>query len=118
MLRMLNLVFLAVMIVGAVVTYDMKHKAEKAAERVARLEARIDRERVLSRAIEIAKTILEQDGADTLVLGCMSMAFQDMAQEMSQRLGVPVINPLHASMAVLQFMVRTKTRQSRLIYKL
>jgi len=43
--RILNLVLLAVMIVGAVVTYDMKHKAEKAAERVARLQSEITREK-------------------------------------------------------------------------
>ncbi len=33
--RVFNLILLAAMIVGAVVTYDMKHKAELAADRVA-----------------------------------------------------------------------------------
>ena len=43
--RIFNFLLLAAMIVGAVVTYDMKHKAEVAAENVARLEADITREK-------------------------------------------------------------------------
>jgi hypothetical protein len=43
--RVLNLVLLAAMLAGAAVTYDMKHKAELAAEKVASLEADIAREK-------------------------------------------------------------------------
>ncbi len=43
--RIFNLVLLALMIVGAAVTYDMKHKAEMAADKVARLQADIAREK-------------------------------------------------------------------------
>jgi hypothetical protein len=45
MARIFNLVLLTVMLIGAVITYDMKHKAEKAADRVARLESEVARER-------------------------------------------------------------------------
>jgi hypothetical protein len=43
--RILNIVLLVLMIVGAAVTYDMKHKAELAAEKVARLQAEINKDR-------------------------------------------------------------------------
>lgn len=43
--RIFNLVLLVAMIIGAAVTYDMKHKAEMAADRVARLQADIAREK-------------------------------------------------------------------------
>ena len=43
--RLFNLVLLAAMIVGAAVTYDMKHKAEIAADRVASLQSDISREK-------------------------------------------------------------------------
>jgi hypothetical protein len=43
--RIINLILLAAMIVGAAVTYDMKHKAELAADRVAALQADIAREK-------------------------------------------------------------------------
>jgi hypothetical protein len=45
MVRIFNLVLLTVMIIGAIITYDMKHKAEKAADRVAQLQSEIVREK-------------------------------------------------------------------------
>ena len=38
------------------------------------------------------------DGADTLVLGCMTMGFLDVAEDMSAELGVPVVNPAKAAL--------------------
>lgn len=43
--RIVNLILLAAMIIGAAVTYDMKHKAELAAERVADLQSGIASEK-------------------------------------------------------------------------
>jgi hypothetical protein len=45
MLRAVNLIFFSVMIVVAVVTYDMKHDAEVAADTVARLHADLEQEK-------------------------------------------------------------------------
>ncbi|MEJ0013422.1 MAG: hypothetical protein WDM94_12535 [Bauldia sp.] len=43
--RIFNFVLLAVMIIGATVTYDLKHKAEMAADKVARLQTDIAKEK-------------------------------------------------------------------------
>jgi len=43
--RVFNFALLAIMIVGAMVTYDMKHKAEVAADTVARLQVDIAKEK-------------------------------------------------------------------------
>ena len=43
--RIFNFVLLLAMIIGAAVTYDMKHKAEMAADNVARLQADIAKEK-------------------------------------------------------------------------
>jgi hypothetical protein len=43
--RLFNLILLTAMIVGAAVTYDMKHKAELAADRVAALQSAVAREK-------------------------------------------------------------------------
>jgi hypothetical protein len=43
--RALNLILLAVMIFGAIITYDMKHDAEVAADNVARLQSDVASER-------------------------------------------------------------------------
>jgi len=53
MLRIVNLLLLAIMIGGAVVTYNLKHRAEVVADRVARLDANIGDER---EAIAFLKT--------------------------------------------------------------
>jgi hypothetical protein len=62
MSRIINLILLVVMIIGAAVTYDMKHKAEKAAERVARLEASIARERDAMQLLRAELSMLTQPG--------------------------------------------------------
>lgn len=45
MSRLINCLFLAVMIVAAVIVYDLKHRVENASMNVARLEAEIEKER-------------------------------------------------------------------------
>ncbi|WP_019415811.1 aspartate/glutamate racemase family protein [Paenisporosarcina sp. TG20] len=51
-----------------------------------------DREGTLAKLVEYGKKVLE-DGADCIVLGCMSMGFLEVAEDMEKELGVPVINP-------------------------
>jgi allantoin racemase len=82
------------------------------------LNIRSDRGHVLNKATDIAKGVLTDDGADSLVLGCMSMAFQDIARDITKSLGVPVINPLYASLNALEFLVSNGLNPSPLVYKL
>lgn len=82
------------------------------------LDIRSDRARALNKATEVARGVLSNDGADALVLGCMSLAFQNIAGDMSRSLGVPVINPLHASLHALEFLVGNGLNPSPLVYKL
>ena len=60
--RVLNLVLLGAMIIGAVVTYDMKHKAEIAADKVARLEAEIASEKDQIRLLNAEWSMFTQPG--------------------------------------------------------
>jgi hypothetical protein len=60
--RIVNLILLAAMIVGAAVTYDMKHKAELAAERVATLQADIAREKDRIVLLKAEWSMLTQPG--------------------------------------------------------
>lgn len=53
----------------------------------------------LDKAAEAARVAVEQDGADVLVLGCMSMAFlPGVTQALGKKVGVPVINPVIAAL--------------------
>lgn len=77
-----------------------------------------DRERTLERLAEVGRAAVDEDGADTLVLGCMSMAFHGIDAELSQRVGVPVVNPVPASLMLAELLVRSGLRQSPLAYPL
>src|SRR5665213_509007 len=58
--RILNFVLLTAMIIGVAVTYDMKHKAELAADRNARLEADIAKDKDASALLRAEWSLLTQ----------------------------------------------------------
>jgi allantoin racemase len=57
-----------------------------------------------------------EDGADVLVLGCMSMASRDVDREMSRRLGIPVVNPILAALKSAETMLDLGLSHSRLAW--
>lgn len=59
---------------------------------------------------------LVRDGADAVVLGCMSMGFLDVADELQEELGVPVINPVLAAVKVAEAMLDLGIEPSRRCY--
>ena len=59
---------------------------------------------------------LVRGGATVLVLGCMSMAFLDLAPVLAAELGVPVVNPVHAALAVAEGRARFGIRHSKTAY--
>lgn len=79
------------------------------------LELRSRRAEVLERLVEEGEGALEA-GADALVLGCMTMGFLDVAEELSRRLGVPVVNPARAALASAETLVRQGLVPSRRAY--
>jgi hypothetical protein len=58
--RILNLVLLGVMIIGAAVTYDLKYAAETAAARVTKLETAIAREKAELQILKAEWSMLDQ----------------------------------------------------------
>ena len=63
-------------------------------------------------------SFLIDTGADTIVLGCMSMGFMDVDGMLSDELGVPVVNPVRAALAFAEGLVRQGLKQSRAAYAL
>lgn len=70
----------------------------------------------VQRMLEQGRAAVEQDGADTLVLGCMSMGFLDVAERLSAELGVPVINPSKASLKMAEATIALGLSHSRRAY--
>ncbi len=52
-----------------------------------------DREATIAKIISIGRDTMRMDHADTLVLGCMSMGFLQVAEEVQRALNIPVVNP-------------------------
>jgi allantoin racemase len=50
------------------------------------------------RIVATGRRCIDEDDADVLVMGCMSMAFMGVERELSQRLGAPVVSPVLAAL--------------------
>ena len=59
----------------------------------------------LERIAKVGRGCVEEDGADVLVLGCMSMAFLGVTDELQSRIGVPVISPVIAALKTAEMML-------------
>jgi allantoin racemase len=53
------------------------------------------------------------DGADVLVMGCMSMAFMGIERELSERLSVPVVSPVLAALKTAETLLDLSLSHSR-----
>lgn len=75
-----------------------------------------DREAVLERATEVARTAAREDGADVFVLGCMSMGFVGVTDDVQKRLDLPVVNPVVAALKTAEIMVAMGLAHSKAAY--
>jgi allantoin racemase len=64
-----------------------------------------DRRRTVGALIDVGRKAM-QSGADVLVLGCMSIGFLDVADEVSAELGRPVVCPLTAALRAVERAVK------------
>ena len=62
----------------------------------------------------MAQECVDQDGADTVILGCLS--FAGMGQEIEKLVGVPIIDPAYALVTCCEAVVRQGLRHSKKSY--
>lgn len=67
----------------------------------------------LEAIIAVGRRCVEEDGADVLLLGCMSMAFLGMTPDIEKALGVPVVNPVIAALKTAEMMLVHNLNHSR-----
>ncbi len=82
------------------------------------LELARDRDESITRMIAIGRRAVEEDGADALVLGCMSMGFLEAHRAIADAVGVPVVNPVHAAVKLLEALIGAGLRHSKRAYPL
>ncbi len=75
-------------------------------------ETDADPERTKKRVLEVAKTAVEEDGAEVIILGCAGMA--GYAPELESKLGVKVLDPTAVALKVAEAMVDLGLRHSKL----
>ena len=80
------------------------------------LELSEDFELTKRKMIGESKKAKENDRADTLVLGCMSMSFMGISDEMQEILGIPVVNPAMISLKVLEGLISCNLTHSKKAY--
>ena len=80
------------------------------------LDVARDREAVLGRLAEIGAAAVRDDHADVLVLGCMSMGFLGITEEVQKRLEVPVVNPVVAALKTAEALVALGLCHSKAAY--
>ena len=70
-------------------------------------------EAALDKIAKTAERCISEDGAEVLILGCMSMAFLDPTPGLVERLGVPVVNPIIAALKMAEALHRLGLTHSR-----
>ena len=71
---------------------------------------------VLERLGEIGRSAVHEDHADVLVLGCMSMGFLGITEEVGKEIGVPVVNPVTAGLKTAEMIVAMGLAHSKAAY--
>jgi allantoin racemase len=75
-----------------------------------------DRVAVLERVTEVARTAAREDGADVFVLGCMSMGFVGVTDEVQKRLELPIVNPVVAALWTAEAVLAMGLSHSKAAY--
>ena len=82
------------------------------------LEMMTDKKVTMERILQAARAAMEQKAVDTLVIGCMTMAFMDVAKEIEEALGIPVVNPASVCLKYAEAMVACGLTHSKAAYPL
>lgn len=71
-----------------------------------------------SRVLEVSRSCTVQDGADCIILGCISLAFSGTDKLVERELGVPCINPILTALKMAEGQVATGITHSKKAYPL
>lgn len=77
-----------------------------------------DQDTLRNRIFAEVEKMVTLDRADCITLGCITMAFSGMDREISEKFGIPVVNPIFAALCQAQSMVRMKLAHSKRAFPL
>lgn len=70
------------------------------------------------RIVRVCRGMMARDRVDVIVMGCMSMAFMDVAQQVERELGIPVVNPAKTAVKFTEALLSCGLRHSKAAYPL
>jgi allantoin racemase len=70
-------------------------------------------ERTLAVATKVGEKAVDA-GADVILLGCLSLAFTDVTEQLQERLAVPVVNPVRVAVSTAEMLVKVGLTPRRL----
>jgi len=85
---------------------------------IAVLDLAVNRKSTMEKIIKVSQEAMEKDGADCLVLGCMTMGFLNVADEISDVLKIPVVNPSKIALKMAESLVRSGLMHSKKAFAL
>jgi len=85
---------------------------------IAVLDLAVNRKSTMEKIIKVSQEAMEKDGADCLVLGCMTMGFLNVADEISDVLKIPVVNPSKIALKMAESLVGSGLMHSKKAFAL
>jgi allantoin racemase len=82
------------------------------------LELTRDQNATVARIVEVGRRAVEEDRAEVLICGCMTMSFLGVAPRLSQVLGVPVVNAAQAALKAAETLVSINLSHSKKAFPL
>ncbi len=80
------------------------------------LELAGQREKTYQQMLQAAQLARDSDGAEVVVLGCMTMAFLGEHRRLAGALGLPVVNPVQAALKLLEAQLAMGLAHSKRAY--
>jgi len=101
-------------------SYELAHKAGVAESlasvlplNIPVLELAEDKESTIEKIVAVGREAIQNDRADVLVLGCMTMGFLNIAEDVQNILKVPVVNPSKTSLKTAEALVGSGLMHSK-----
>jgi len=80
------------------------------------LDVRQNKRKAIENLIEEGKKAIEEDDADVAVLGCLSLAFHKVDEDLKGKLPIPVVNPIKVAVKVAETLVDLGLSHSKLAF--
>lgn len=80
------------------------------------LDVRQNKRKAIQLLIEEGKKAIEEDCAEVVVLGCLSLAFHRVDEDLKGHLPIPVVNPIKAAVKAAEMLIDLGLAHSKITY--